>query len=67
MKCFIFQSKEYTAIVIAQNSRQASSILIEKLADDPQQFYLAGSVLCNEGANTTVSSYISIDTRTIEP
>jgi hypothetical protein len=61
LKAFIFQGKNDTAVVIAETSFDASKILLSKIAEPEDDYYLAGTVMCNEGANVAISSYIQRD------
>lgn len=57
MKAFIFQGRHDTVVVIADNSIIASGIVLEKYEEN-DDYYLAGSVWCNIGANVIVGPFI---------
>lgn len=67
MKAFIFQGKYDTAVIIATTSFIASSILLEKFGNDDDSYYLAGSVMCYEGAHITVGPFIDVTKTKTKP
>jgi hypothetical protein len=60
MKAFIFQGRHDTVVVIAENSIVANRMVIDKmcLEGGNDDYYLAGSVWCNEGACVSVQRFI---------
>jgi hypothetical protein len=61
LKVFIFQGKHDTAVIIACNSTEASEILLSWIAESEDDYYLAMTMPCNEGANRVCSTYLKGD------